>query len=228
MMKMRLWVSAGFVVALVGAAANAASETEFATSAELRATLPETARHTLDTRSAREEPKAATLQGSARDVRKTNAALQSDSEMVATRQKYSGAGPSENAEPAVAVTDVTGSALSNCSVLAQEVQGSLYEGKYSGWTRVFKCEGRPLIVLNDRALKHGNERTLVSQERVNDHLVIRGVKRGVVLSRLHSSTTGNGLTTVLWRDGDKIVSLRVNDYSDETYEWVRTVAQSIK
>jgi len=133
-----------------------------------------------------------------------------------------------NAEPAVAITDVAGSDLSNCTVLAEEVQGSLYEGKYSGWTQVFKCEGRPLVVLNDRALKHGKEHTLVSQERVNDHLVIRGVKRGVVLSRLQSSSTGNGLTTVLWRDGDKIVSLRVNDYSDGTYEWVRAVAQSIK
>lgn len=221
----------GFIAVLavsMGNGAHAAEETEFASRAELRGEMSEAARHTLG--SLERGPSRASLTKVAppSELRLTESALQNDTQMVSARKKYASEGPPANAKSAIDVTDIRGTELADCKLLAQEVQGSVYEGIYSGWTRVFQCEGRPLLVFGDRALKHGGERTLVSREQVNALLKIRGVERGVVMSRLRNAKTGNGLTSVIWRDGDKVVSIRVNDSSIETYQWVREVAESLK
>lgn len=224
---------------LASAAAVAVAQTEFPPQAEVRAKMGPGAQNSWDRMQA-ERAKAQEAHSDAGPAARsgglaqgevtvltTSASLQTDDQMLQQYRENKGRASAALAPAVVQVTEVSKSKLDGCSVVAEEAYGSNYNGKLSGYQRVFKCTGQPLVLLSDLALSHGRQVTLISQEDVNTRVIVRGVERGAVMKRVVSAKTGLGQSSLSWRDGDKVVTLQVNDSSDAGALRMKAIAASL-
>ena len=160
------------------------------------------------------------------EVRETEARLQNDDQL---RAELADEPPEPPALPALAIqpSSLNGSLLEPCEQLQQGAIGVLHDERFSGLQRVLNCPSSPLLVLQEQAMRHGDAWVMLVREQVNLPLTIGGQSHGAILLRLKSSTSGNSQSVLIWREGNKVLTLLANDASQRTAQWLQKLAESL-
>ncbi|MBR8652142.1 hypothetical protein KDH83_02335 [Achromobacter sp. Marseille-Q0513] len=148
-------------------------------------------------------------------------------ERVEQLAKTRGSLPEHLHTPWVIPSDVSKSPLGRCTLGQATPMGVEVDGKLTGQIRVFDCSRIGPVILTEDMLNKGGMLSLASADDVNAKLLVGGIERGVIASRLVRSEDKEEMTMVRWRSGDKSVTLRVSGTQAHSLEFVQETLNNI-
>lgn len=101
------------------------------------------------------------------------------------------------------------------------------DSKLTGQIRVFDCPKIGPVILTEDLLSKGGMVSLASADDVNAQILVGGIERGVIASRLVRPEDKEEMTMVRWRSGDKSVTLRVSGTQAQSLEFVQEILNNI-
>lgn len=129
--------------------------------------------------------------------------------------------------PWVIPSDVSKSPLSRCTLSQVTPMGVEVDSKLTGQIRVFDCSKIGPVILTEDLLSKGGMVSLASADDVNAQILVGGIERGVIASRLVRPEDREEMTMVRWRSGDKSVTLRVSGTQAQSLEFVQEILNNI-
>lgn len=149
------------------------------------------------------------------------------SERLAAFAEYRKIMPVGEGQTWVQLADVSNSILGKCTVLDSVPSGVEVDNKLTGNVRAFQCPEVGPVLLKEDLLRKGGMIDLSTTASVNAHMVVGGVKRGVVFVRMIRPDHKEALTIIRWRSGDKSVTLEVQGADQRSLQFVQDVASKL-
>ncbi|MCV2216387.1 hypothetical protein [Thauera sp. Sel9] len=125
--------------------------------------------------------------------------------------------------PSVNIADISKTALRECELLKSLPIGGELKDSVTGNGKFFYCNSIGVVSLEESLLYSNRHVDTVNTLAVNAKIIIGGIRRGAIVSRIRNESGDDGVTRIQWRSGEKNMVIRAQGFDDKIAQHVEHI-----